>query len=536
VTLSTDLIPSREDCVQRYILDRHATRTPDRAFIRNGDGKEISYAEFRQQVRRTAAGLASLGVRQGDTVTVWLPSGVDVMRVWFAINWIGAIYVPVNTAYRGNILAHVVENAGSRVIIANGDLIERLAEIDRSNLEVVVTMGGKPPTTSPLRMVGADVLDQEGLTVPELSRPIEPWDIQSVLYTSGTTGRSKGVVSCYAHLHEMSGVGFPMVDGSDCVLIYSPFFHVGGTMQATSALIHGGCVGLAGEFSTEGFWPAVDATRATFVAFLGVMSTFIAKRPPAPDDRKHTLKKVQMIPLDDDWKAFADRFGLTVWTLYNMSELNVPIVSGPNPEVLGTCGRKRDGIELRIVDENDHEVPQGQVGELIIRTDRPWKLNSGYFRNPEATAAAWRNGWFHTGDALRVDEQGNYFFVDRIKDAIRRRGENISSFEVEMEVVAHPAVRECAVVAVRNEISEDDVLAVVATAPGQTVDPAELLEFLRPRLAHFMLPRYVRVLEQLPRTPTQKIEKYLLRAEGVTANTWDREAAGIKVKRDRVAS
>jgi crotonobetaine/carnitine-CoA ligase len=198
------------------------------------------------------------------------------MRVWFAINWIGAIYVPVNTAYRGNILAHVIENANSRVIVANGDLIERLAEIDRSNLEMVVAIGGTAPKQSPLRLLHADILDRDDLKVPELDRPIEPWDIQSVIYTSGTTGRSKGVVSSYAHLHEMSGVGFPMVDSSDCVLVYSPFFHVGGTMQTTSALIHGGCVGLAGEFSTEGFWPAVDATRATFVAFLGVMSTFIA--------------------------------------------------------------------------------------------------------------------------------------------------------------------------------------------------------------------------------------------------------------------
>lgn len=533
---SNPAVPSREDCVQRYILERWASETPDNAFIRTSDGQEISYAAFKEQVERAAAGLASLGVKQGDTVTVWLPSGVDVVRIWFAINWLGAVYVPINTAYRGGLLGHVIENAGSRVIVASGSLIERLSEIDRCNLEDVVVIGGDPPRQCPLRVHPADILNRDGLDVPTLQRPIEPWDLQSVIYTSGTTGRSKGVMSSYAHLHELAGDGFPLIDGSDCVLIYSPYFHVGGTMQTTSALLHGGCIALAGEFRTEDFWNAVDATGATFVAFLGVMSSFVAKQPPAADDRNHTLRKVQMIPLDDDWRAFAERFNVQVFTLYNMSELNVPIISEPNPETLGTCGRKRAGVDLRIVDENDYEVPQGQVGELIVRTDQPWKLNSGYFRNPEATAAAWRNGWFHTGDAMRIDEKGNYFFVDRIKDAIRRRGENISSFEVEMEVLAHPGVRECAAIGVKNEISEDDVLAVVAPTPGHTIDAAELLEFLRPRLAHFMLPRYIRILNQLPRTPTQKVEKYRLRAEGVTPDTWDREAAGIRIKRDRITA
>jgi len=202
--------------------------------------------------------------------------------------------------------------------------------------------------------------------------------------------------------------------------------------------------------------------------------------------------------------------------------------------VPGTCGRRREGVELRIVDANDCAIPDGQVGELIVRSDTPWTLNSGYFKDPEATARAWRNGWFHTGDAFRRDADGNYFFVDRMKDAIRRRGENISSFEVEVEIVAHPRVRECAVVAVPNETAEDDVLAVVATVPGATLDPLDLLEFLRPRLAHFMLPRYVRVLDDLPRTPTQKVEKHVLRSAGVTPDTWDREKAGVRVGREKL--
>ncbi|MBT6276330.1 MAG: AMP-binding protein, partial [Chromatiales bacterium] len=194
----------------------------------------------------------------------------------------------------------------------------------------------------------------------------------------------------------------------------------------------------------------------------------------------------------------------------------------------------RGGVDLRIVDEHDCEVPIGTVGELIVRTDAPWAMNAGYNRSPEATADAWRNGWFHTGDAFRCDDDGFYYFVDRIKDAIRRRGENISSFEVEAEVQLHPAVREVAAIGVPSPGGEDEVMIVVAVVDGQHLDPAELIGKLRGRMAHFMVPRYIRTVTELPKTPTQKVQKHLLKADGVTADTWDREAAGISVKRERI--
>lgn len=530
-------MPSREECVLRYVLEQRAALHPDRTFIRLGDGTSIGYGQFLKMVERTAAGLASLGVRQDDTVTVWLPNGVEMIRIWFAINWLGAIYVPINVAYRGNLLAHVIANAGSKIIVASSDLVRRLQEVDRANLETLVVVGGDGDEIEGLTKINAETLDQHSSGVPELARSIEPWDVQSIIFTSGTTGRSKGVVSSYAHMWHMSGrEAFYMLDDDDCFLLYGPLFHVGGTLPVVAMLNRGGTVAVAGEFATESFWSSVRATRATFVILLGVMSSFISKRPPAPDDRDHTLKKAMMIPLPDDSRDFAQRFGVTVWTLFNMTEINVPIVSEPNPAVVGTCGKRRPGNDLRIVDEFDCEVPCGKVGELIIRSEAPWALNSGYFRNDEATVRAWRNGWFHTGDGFRCDADGNYFFVDRMKDAIRRRGENISSFEVEVEIMAHPDIRECAVVAVPNEMSEDDVLAIVAPAPSRSIDPVELLDFLRPRLAHFMLPRYIRVLSELPRTPTQKVEKYLLRQQGVAEGTWDREKAGIKIQREKIGS
>ena len=215
-------------------------------------------------------------------------------------------------------------------------------------------------------------------------------------------------------------------------------------------------------------------------------------------------------------------------------------VLGPHPdeEGRGTVVRAfhpaARSIELRLVDANDIEVAPGQVGELIVRTDMPWAMNHGYHNDPEATARAWRNGWFHTGDALRHDTDGNYFFVDRMKDTIRRRGENISSFEVESEIAVHPDVREVAVIGVASSIGEDDVLAVIAPVTDRTIDPASIIEFIRPRLAYYMVPRYIRILNVLPKTPTQKVLKQQLRDEGVTADTWDREQAGIRIKRDQL--
>ena len=535
-------MPARDECVLRYVLERRAREMPDRDFLRLAHdgvpGETWSYRRFHDMVAGTAAALAALGVKQDDTVTVWLPNGLEMVRVWFAINWLGAVYVPINTAYKGNLLAHVIANAGSKLIVASSDLVARLAEVERGPLTTAVVVGAGVNTLAPvpgLTLLPASALHSRVETLPSLDRAIEPWDVQSIIYTSGTTGRSKGVVSSYAHLFAMSGPqSFYMLDDSDCFLLYGPLFHVGGTLPVVASLNRGGVVAIGGDFSTDIFWPTVRATRATFVILLGVMSSFIEKRAPSPEDRGHTLSKAMMIPLPDTWHPFAERFEVTVWTLFNMTEINVPIVSEPNPALAGTCGRLREGVEARIVDEADREVPVGTVGELILRTESPWALNSGYFKDPEASLRAWRNGWFHTGDGFRRDADGNYFFVDRMKDAIRRRGENISSFEVEVEILAHPAVRECAVVAVPNETSEDDVLAIVAPVPGESVVPEQLLAFLQPRLAHFMLPRYIRVMTDLPRTPTQKVEKHVLRSAGLTPDTWDREKAGIRISRDKI--
>ena len=317
-------------------------------------------------------------------------------------------------------------------------------------------------------------------------------------------------------------------------MINLPLFHVGGTIFLYVMLAKGGSCVVEDSFRTDGFWESVRRNGVTSTCLVGAMTPFLLKLPPSNRDRDHPMRSIVTIPWNEDSLALGQRYGIDMYTGFNMTEISSPITSEANPPKIGTCGTARDGVEVRVVDENDCEVAPGVVGELIVRTDRPWAMNHGYYKNPEATAKAWRNGWFHTGDAFRVDGDGNYFFVDRFKDSIRRRGENVSSFEVEAEICAHPAVREAAVVAVPAAESEDEILVAVSLTDGATLSPQELIEHLRPRMAHFMIPRYVRMLADLPKTPTNKVEKYLIRKDGVTADTWDRDAAGIVVKREKI--
>lgn len=531
MTTADPRIPPENEVVLAEILDRHALERPDRIFALFEDGSQWSYGELHARVRETAAGLAALGVARGDTVAVWLPNGSEALRVWFAINYLGAVYVPINLAYRGSILAHALHLSEARLIVLHADLVPRLNEGETASLEKAVVLHGPVPEVPALECHGAKALSGDPAILEGMDRKVHPWDLQSLMFTSGTTGPSKAVRSSYLHLWSTCDHPYRMYTEDDRVLLNLPLFHVGGTVPVTAMLMRGGSIAVVESFRASEFWPTIRRTGATVVTLLGSMTPLLVAAPPTPEDAASTLRIAFMIPLVTDARAFGERFGCEIYTLYNMTEISSPIVSEVFPAALGTCGALRPGIEGRVVDENDLELPPGKVGELILRSETPWAFSDGYHRDPEATAAAWRNGWFHTGDAFRRDAAGRFFFADRIKDAIRRRGENISSFEVEAEVGAHPSVAECVVVAARDDIGEEEVLAVVVPRDAATFDPAALIEFLRERLPHFMIPRYIRCLAEMPRTPTQKIQKYSLRDEGVTPDTWDREAAGIHIRR-----
>ncbi len=533
-------IPPRDRVVLRYVLDRLVEEDPDRVFTKFVDGSEWTRAELRNIARTYAAAFRALGVNQGDHVASFLPSSVEALCVWHGLNYLGAVYVPLNPAYKGALLEHTVATSDATLIVAHPELSPRLNDIDRAELVDLVHLGaddGSGPDIDGLRCMPGTVLTGHGDDPGEPDRPIEPWDVQGIWYTSGTTGPSKGVLSSYMHAYSMFGPEtWPFVTADDRYMINLPVYHMGGTGLWNAMLLRGGSVSFVERFQTDRFWDQVRDTESTTVFLLGAMAAFLEAQPPSARDQDHPMRLMFMVPVVDDVPAFAERFGVEVRSIYNMSELCMPIITGPTPTLPGTCGTVREGVDVRLVDENDCEVAVGEVGEFVIRSEVPWSMNHGYYKMPDATAAAWRNGWFHTGDAGRMDADGNYYFIDRLKDAIRRRGEFVSSLELEIELQTHPSVETAAVVGVKSEHAEEEILAVLRAAPGHEIDYVELIEYLRPRVAYFMIPQFWRTVTEFPMTPTEKIRKVVLRDEGLTADVWDREAHGITVRSERIAT
>ncbi|MBM3345225.1 MAG: AMP-binding protein [Betaproteobacteria bacterium] len=530
------------DLVLPNLIARRAAAFPDRVFLQHVDGSQMTYRQLHEKALRWAGGLARLGVKRGDTVLVMLPNGFDAIVAWLAISHSGAMEVPVNTGYRGRILEYIINNSTAKVMITCTQFLERVdfvadgIEGDATStglalLEQVLVTDHAAPPRGRLKSVqsAAATLDD---AVPVTAGDLAHHDIATIVYTSGTTGPSKGVMMPWAQCHAMSTGCIPLDDMGMDDAWYSPFplFHMSGKLAVYASALFNGRVVLREAFSTRDFWPEVRKYGCTASLLIGTTMTFVASQPPSPEDRNHPLRNVLMAPMPADPEAFMRRFGVRICQVFNMTEISCPIWT--RWELKGkSCGRLREGYEVRIVDARDEAVPVGEVGEIIVRASQPWLLNAGYYRMPEKTVEAWRNGWFHTGDAGYVDAEGWYYFVDRKKDAIRRRGENISSMELEAMVCACPGVQEAAAVGVPSELGEDEVKVAITVRPGSDFTPQKLIEYLIPRVPRFMVPRYVEVMAALPKTPTEKVRKQELRDAGVTAATWDREKAGVIVPR-----
>jgi len=521
-------MPSPDTCVLRDVLERRAKETPESCFVTFEDGTSWSYAQLLGHTRRAAASLQHLGVCQDDRVLLWMANGPDALRLWFAINYIGAVFVPINPVHRGNLLEHMINNSQARLMLAHASLVSYLESLKLEWLSDLVIFGGDTQKVKDLQVFPAKIMQDHGSEPTNPIRPIMPWDLQQVIYTSGTTGPSKGVLCSYLKA-KVAEPAFDFLTSNDRYLVNLPFFHVSGAAVVMDMLRRGASVALVGSFSASNFWAVARQTKATCCTLIGSMAQLLLNSNATIEDRQHQLRAVIMLPLVPEPKKFTDRFGCDIYTVFSMTEVASPIVSTKNPSVSASCGKARVGVELRIVDANDCEVTIGNVGELIVRSDIPWAISHGYLNAPEATAQAWRNGWFHTGDAFRCDQDGNYFFVDRMKDTIRRRGENISSFEVEVEVSAHPLVREVAAYAVTDSLGGDEVMVAICLKEGATLEWSDLLFFLSSRMAIFMVPRYLRLVQELPKTPTQKVQKLVLRSEGVTEDTFDRVTAGLQL-------
>lgn len=516
------------------ILMANAETIGDKSFAHFPEAETWSYRRTLHEAETIRDALAALGVGKGSPVFTWLPNGADLLRFWFGINLLGGIFTPCNLAWRGNMLEHALAISKAKVAVVHCDLLPRLAEIELRHIEHLIIIGGEGRHQSPgVRIWTLDQLLKISRPAPTCRDLHEGSDMQ-IVFTSGTTGASKAVLGSYRQAAEFLESPLPAALGPDAVFIaVLPLFHAGGLASLYSILLQGGSIVLPGAFRTKEFWPLVEKYQVTSTILVEQMAAFLLAQEPSAGDAETSLKFVNIAPMANTAYRFAERFGVELWTSYGATEVGAPITSVARRDKPGITGRLRPGFEARLVDGNDMPVPTGSIGELVLRSDRPWFLMSGYYGQPEATVSAWRNGWMHTGDMFRVDDEAGFYYVDRRKDCIRRRGENISSQEVEREIASHSAVVEAAVFAVRGE-SEDEVMACVALADSLTW--VELIDYLRARIPHYMVPRYFRRVDRVPRTENGKIQKEGLKGEGITIDTWDREQFGIVIRAERVGA
>jgi carnitine-CoA ligase len=513
------------------LIDDRAERIGDRLAVTAAGGQR-TYAELRDEAQRVGRFLQRLGVGPGDPVATMLDTSLDYVAAWLGIVWAGGVDVPVNTEFKGLFLEHLLRDASARVLVIDARWVRRLDDLDLPDLTHVVVVGEPSGGTSRSVHRFADALADD----PAPLVPRGPEDLVYVIYTSGTTGGSKGVMHTnrsalwYVQPFRMQ-LGWR--DG-DVVYCNFPFFHqMGRSSMTTTAFWEGASVALRPHFSAREFWDDVRELGATIFGYLGAILLLLDAQPERPDDADNPLRVGFGAAAPPTlMRRFEERFGVTLLENYGSTECGVPSFAMPGDVRHGTMGRPAWYMDVEIHDEHDRPVPAGELGEIVVRPREPGSIFQGYWNRPEATLEAFRNLWFHSGDQGRLTEDGYLVYTDRIKDSIRRRGENISSFEVERAMQAHPAVIECAAYAVPSELTEDEVMVSVVLKPDVPATPEELLGFAADRIPRFAVPRYLRVVGELPRTPSQRVQKFKLRDEGVTPDTADREALGITLVRD----
>ena len=522
-----------------YVLEHQATHRPQRPFLSWTDaGPALSFAQVNAKVNRLAHGLANFGVHHGDRVCILLPNCLEFIFTWFALNKLGAVEVAISDAYKGSFLAHPLQLAQSQTLVTTRTLAQRLSDIeDQIPIKQIILVdepGGDPSFAAPaFRRISlhrfADIFSDNIANPPPVVTPQDP---AAVLLTSGTTGPSKGVVMPHSQFYFFAeeDVQLMRLTQDDVYMTGFPLFH--GNAQFLTVypcLIAGAHCVVYPRFSASDWAGRARRSGATVTNLLGATLAFICAQKPSEDDRAHRIRCIYAAPLATDLAGpFSERFGVREFVDgFGQTEISNVFMTPPGAtRPPGASGVLVDQwFEIKLVDpETGDEVAPGQAGELLVRHKQPGIISTEYLGMPDKTIESRRDLWFHTGDALKRDEQGWYYFVDRVKDALRRRGENISSFEVEAVLRSHPDVSDCAVIGVAadQEAGEDEVMAYIVLREGASPSFADLAAWCDARMPAFMIPRYFDTLSELPRTPTEKVRKKELRERGLGANTWDR--------------
>lgn len=521
-------------------LERAVAAHPDRVLL-DFSGEFTTYGMVDRRSTRLAHGLAAIGVLPGQTVVTMLDNNLDAVLCWLAVNKLCAVNVPINTALKGEFLRHQIADADASLLICEADYVERIAAISSGLPAVRCVLQRGSPTQArcgdlPLTGLDAQVSDDD----TPFERKPNPWDLACLIYTSGTTGPSKGCMISYNFMCNLARLQLRAgpASANDVTITPLPLFHMNAlAVGVLSNILVGARVAVLPRFSVSNFWPEVERSGATIASILGGMGGLLANAPDNDAARRcfgqiHTVRGNPFT--EENKKIWRERFGakLVGGNGYGLTEACVVTsLAAGEYAAPGSSGKRIPDFDVRIVDDLDREVPIGTAGEIVVRPLRPDIMFQGYWRRPEDTLKLMRNMWFHSGDIGKFDDDGFFYFVDRKKDYLRRRGENISSFEMEAAFAAHPDLAEVAVHAVPSDKGEDDVKVTAVLRSGALLAPEALFHWSIDAVPYYALPRYIEFRESLPKNPQGRVLKYQLRDEGSTTTTWDLEATDIKVSK-----
>jgi crotonobetaine/carnitine-CoA ligase len=516
-----------QDRTLPVMLARQAERHGGKLLVSAGEAS-WSYADTATIVARVAGTLRAGGIRAGDRVAIICGNRIEFLQILLGCGWLGAVAVPINVASRGPQLQHVLSNSGARLLVIEPEFADNLAMLDPAAvaLEAIWSIG--PCELRFGHITARPMPPPDDAIAPATLRPS---DLAMILYTSGTTGPSKGVCAPHAQYFwwGVNTAALLDVQADDVLCTSLPLFHTNAINTFYQALLTGASVCYEKRFSASGFFPALTRSGATVTYLLGAMVPILLSRPESAEERAHAARRALAPGVPAQFhETFTRRTGIHLLDGWGSTETNFVLGATIAHQQPGTMGPVSEGFAARVVDDQDEEVAAGTPGELIVRADDPFAFSTGYFGAPEKTVEAWRNLWFHTGDRVVRQADGYFRFMDRLKDAIRRRGENISAFEVEQVLLSHPAVANAAVFPVPSSLAEDEVMAAVVLQGGSEIKPAELIAYCAPRLPYFALPRYLEFMRELPTTENGKVQKYKLRERGITAQTWDGGPTGQK--------
>ncbi len=543
---------SDEQHTINVLLDRRLEDDPDGEYL-DVCGTKLTAATVGSTANRLGNALRELGITKGERVATLVDNSPEALLAWWGAVRVGAVCVPINTAYKGYYLRHQLQDSGSRVLVVERDLVERAARVagEVEGLEHVVVVDpadvGDVGTDLPA-MPGARVHRWTDLLEAPADAPgvdCRPSDLGTFIYTGGTTGPSKGcMLSHNYHAALARQIGFCWRrTPDDVVWTPLPLFHFNAlTTAVLGALLFGGRSAIYRRFSVSAFWPEMNRVGATITSSLGTMAYLLAHdvdRPEMPrsggPEANRTLRLLAAVPLPVEVDSvLRERFGIQTFSgAYGVTEASLvswqPPGTANRPNAAGVVNDEY--FDTRIFDDDDREVPRGVDGEIVLRPKRPHVMFEGYWGRPEATVETSRNWWYHTGDMGRVDDDGYLYFVDRKADYLRRRGENISSFEIERVLMSHGGLADVAVHAVRSELTEDDLKVTAIVKEDSAITEEELFRWCLDELPYFALPRYIEFRELLPRSPVGRVLKRELRSEGVTETTWDVEQAGVSYQK-----